>query len=85
MEKRMILILIALAGLAIGSEAQVTNDNKLYFAGETFYMNGLPDEESGQAAPWDTSGEHLLEPLAHSKQQLAAQAFIWLKTTRKTR
>lgn len=41
--KRLILIIIAALGFAIGSKAQSYNiDDRLYVVNETFYMNGVP-------------------------------------------
>lgn len=40
--KKLVIILIALAGIAIGADAQTTYDDRLYFSGDRFYLNGMP-------------------------------------------
>lgn len=40
--KRFIIILIALTGAAIGADAQTASEDRMYFAGDRFYMNGIP-------------------------------------------
>lgn len=40
--KRIIIIIAAAFGFAIGMNAQTTYDDRLYFSGDRFYLNGIP-------------------------------------------